>query len=457
MTRQTLALTGLGLSVLVTSLATSTASIALPVLAQAFAAPFQSTQWVVLAYLLGMTTVVVAAGWIGDRFGRRRVLLVGMAIFALASAACAAAPSLGLLLVARGVQGLGAGVVMTLSLAFASNIVPRDRVGSAMGMLGTMSAVGTALGPSLGGLLIAAFGWPAIFVMNLPVAVVAAGLVWLGIDEDRPSTEQAKFDVAGTLILAVTLAAYALAMTMGRGHFEATNLAPLALALLGLAAFVMIETRSSAPLVNLNLFRDRRLSTGLATGGLVAAVMMTTLVVGPFYLTQALGLETATAGLALSVGPVVTALTGIPAGRLADRFGAVAMSRAGLMIMAAGAGLLACLPQTTGLVGYVLSLAGLTVGYGLFQAANTTAVMMAASANGKGVISGLVNLSRNFGLVTGASVMGAVFAGVSAGSQAPAAVAGGMHAALAVAAGLVVVALILSLTQLPKEATRAAD
>ncbi|ESQ86505.1 hypothetical protein ABAC460_23170 [Asticcacaulis sp. AC460] len=454
MTKSNLALTGLGLSVLVTSLATSTASIALPVLSQAFAASFQHVQWVVLAYLLGLTTVIIAAGKLGDRLGRRKLLLTGIVVFTLASAACAAAPSLTLLVTARAVQGVGAAVMMALSLAFVGDIVPKAKTGSAMGLLGTLSAVGTALGPSLGGMLIAGFGWPAIFLIQVPVAVIAGGLVWRGVAADRPSTEQAGFDLAGTIVLAVTLAAYALGVTQGQGRLGAVNLALLIFAAAGLALFVRIETRVSSPLVQLGLFRLPGLSAGLAMNALVAAVMMTTLVIGPFYLIHALGLKAATTGLALSIGPVVTALTGIPAGRLADRYGAMTMSRIGLAVMVAGAGLMVLLP---GLTGYLAPLAVLTVGYGLFQAANTTAVMTSAAADNRGVMSGLVNLSRNFGLVTGASAMGAIFALASGGATGPDAVSTGLRVTLAVAVGLILTALALSLYPASKDLTHAAD
>jgi len=178
---------------------------------------------------------------------------------------------------------------------------------------------------------------------------------------------------------------------------------------------------------------------------LVATVMMTTLVVGPFYLARALGLDATLVGITLSAGPAVAALSGVPAGRVVDRFGAQGMTAAGLVAMAAGALLLAAMPSSYGVPAYVGAIVVLTAGYALFQAANNTAVMTGVSADRHGVVSGLLNLSRSLGLITGASAMGAVFAFASASADvataAPEAVASGMRVTFAAAAALIVVAL----------------
>src|SRR4051812_4325028 len=180
------ALAGLSLSMLLSSLGTSIANVGLPTLAQAFDASFQDVQWIVLAYLLAITTLIVSVGRLGDMAGRRPVLLAGIVLFTVASALCGVAPTLGLLIAARAVQGLGAAIMMALAMALVGETVPKAKTGSAMGLLGTMSAVGTALGPTLGGVLIAGFGWPAIFLVNVPVGLVALELARRSLPADRP-------------------------------------------------------------------------------------------------------------------------------------------------------------------------------------------------------------------------------------------------------------------------------
>src|SRR5215212_7767656 len=189
-------LAGLSLSMLLSALGTSIANVALPTLAQAFDASFQDVQWVVLAYLLALTTLVVSAGRLGDIVGRRRLLLAGIGLFTTVSLLCGLAPTLWLLIAARAAQGLGAAVMMALAMAFVGETVPKEKTGSAMGLLGTMSAVGTALGPSLGGILIAGLGWRAIFLVNVPLTLVALLLAQRSLPDDRPGlkTDRPGFD-----------------------------------------------------------------------------------------------------------------------------------------------------------------------------------------------------------------------------------------------------------------------
>lgn len=441
------ALACLSLAMLLSSLGTSIANVALPTLAEAFAAPFQQVQWVVLAYLLAITTLTVSAGRLGDLIGRRRLLLGGLATFTLASVLCAVAPSLWLLVAARAAQGAGAAVMMTLTVAFVGETVPKERTGTAMGLLGTTSAVGTALGPSLGGLLIAGFGWPAIFLVNLPLGIAALLLAhrYLPADGGAPRSDRAGFDTRGTLVLAGTLAAYALAMTTGRGDLGWMNAALLTVAAVGLGCFVAVQARVSSPLIRLAAFRNAVFSAGLTMNGLVSTVMMATLVVGPFYLARGLGLGEAVVGGVMSIGPAISVLTGVLAGRLVDRRGASRTLLAGLLAMAAGAVGLAVLPPLFGLIGYIVAIAILTPGYQLFQAANNTTVMTDVRPDQRGVVSGMLSLSRNLGLITGASVMGAVFAVASGATDvataSPGAVATGMRITFVVAALLIVAAI----------------
>jgi MFS family permease len=443
-------LTSLALSMLLSSLGTSSANVALPALADAFGVSFQAVQWVVLAYLLAITTLIVSVGRLGDIVGRRRLLLAGIALFTAASVLCGLTPGFALLVAARAMQGIGAAIMMALTMAFVGEAVAKEKTGSAMGLLGTMSAIGTALGPSLGGALIAGPGWRAIFLVNVPLGLLALVLAHrhLPADKGNEGRERPGFDAAGTLLLALSLGAYALAMTVGRGSFGAFNVALLSVAAVGLVLFLRVETKVASPLIRPAMLRDPVFSGGLSTNALVSTVMMATLVVGPFYLSRGLGLDAAMVGLVLSVGPVISAFGGVVAGHIVDRLGAGFVVTVGLAAMVAGCATLVLLPRLFGVAGYIAAIALLTPGYQLFQAANNTAVMADVSADRRGVVSGLLNLSRNLGLVTGASVMGAVFAAAVAASDmagaAPALVAWGMQVTFAVAGLLTVTALAIA-------------
>ncbi|KQY52288.1 MFS transporter [Lysobacter sp. Root494] len=442
---------------LLSSLGTSIANVGLPTLVSAFGASFQAVQWVVLAYLLAVTTLVVSVGRLGDLIGRRRLMLVGISLFTASSIACGAATELWLLIAARAGQGLGAAVMMALSMALVGDAVPQERAGQTMGLLGTMSAVGTALGPSLGGLLIAAVGWRAVFLINLPLGLIALGLAYRALPADAPHDRRTSFDLVGSGLLAGTLVAYALSMTLGKATFGPKSIALLVIAFLAAALFVSMQSRVRSPLVRMSLFSDRAISAGFAMSALVTTVAMTTLVVGPFYLSKALGLTTATVGLVMTAGPFVAALAGVPAGRAVDRFGSRIVMLAGLSAMSIGCLALALCPLEFGIAGYILPLVFTTAGFATFQAANNTAVVSTTPANQRGVVSGLLTLSRNLGLITGASVMGAVFVrgthATSVAEASPFAVASGAHVAFGTAAALVVSALVLAV-QFAKPASR---
>ena len=376
------ALFSLSLSMLLASLGTSIANVGLPSLALAFDASFQAVQWVVLAYLLAITAVIVSAGRLGDRLGRRRLLLAGLLLFALACGFCAMAPSLHWLIATRVLQGLGAAIMMAMTLGMVGDTVSKARTGRVMGLLGTLSAVGTAMGPSVGGVLLSLWSWRALFLLGAPLGVLAAALAYRYLP-DEPGARAAT-------------------------PFWSSLASP------GLRA-------------------------GLGMSALVSAVMMATFVVGPFYLSRGLGLAPAWMGLVMAVGPCVAAVTGVPAGHLTDRFGSSRMTALGLAIMAVGA---LSLALASGLLAYLGALVLLTSGYSLFQAANNTAVMRDVEGPRRGTVSGLLNLSRNVGLIFGASALGAVFAWATPDivRATPQSVAFGLHTTFAVALGLILLA-----------------
>ena len=393
-----LLLAALSVAMLLPSLGVSIANIALPALARSFDAAFAQVQWVVLSYLLAMSATLVGAGRLGDAVGRGYLVMAGILVFVAGSVLCALAPSLGLLVAARAVQGLGAAVMMALTMALAAEAVPAKRIGSVMGLLTTMSAAGTALGPTLGGFLIEWFGWRGIFVINVPLGLLAFSMAFASLPR-QGLARQAPSD----------------------GHV------PSLLAIL----------------------RDAQRRSGFAMNTLVACVLMGTLVVGPFYLTAGLGLSVAATGLAMSAGPVVAVLAGLPAGRLVDRLGHQAVIQAGLAVMAAGACTLALPPLASGVLAYLGPLVVITAGYAMFQAANNTAVMASAPPHLRGAIGGALTLSRNAGLMIGASLIGALFAhGVGSAnpaSVAPGAASAGMRLAYAASTLILLGALFLAL------------
>ncbi len=405
------AMVALAGAILLASLGISIATVALPALARSLSADVQDVQWVVLAYLLAVTIAIVSAGRLGDLYGSRRVLVAGLVLFTAAAAACTAANSLHWLVAGRAAQGLGAAILMSLPVAMAKGLVDQKRVGSTMGLLGTMSAIGTALGPSLGGLLIGAFGWRAAFAwLTLSGAVLLALTMKAISDTGKPGNRNGRMDWAGNAWLAMALLCLALSTTGGAVGLGMPWWSLLAGAALALAAFVRAELATDSPLVPVGLLRDRSLATSLAMNLLVGAIMMSTLVVGPFFLSFGLGLNEGATGLVMAAGPIAAALSGVPAGHLTDRIGPERTLMAGLALATAGLCCFAVAPPRWHVPGYLLALVMITPGFQLFLAANNTAVLRDAADRHKGMVSGLLGLSRNLGFMAGASLLPLVFA-----------------------------------------------
>ncbi|MEI7124599.1 MFS transporter [Pectobacterium versatile] len=392
----------LALAILSASLGTSIANIALPTLTAVFSAPFAQVQAVVIAYLAAMALSVVIAGRLGDRYGLKPVFIAGLGLFAIASLLCAIAPQLWQLIAARALQGIGAAFLMTLGMALLRQTAGEKHVGRAMGIVGTVSALGTALGPSVGGFLLAIAGWRSLFWIQIPLVTIV-------------------------LFMAFTL----------------------------LPATPLKEKASLSGGLSL---RNTTLLPNLTINAAVTAVIMTTLIVGPYYLGLGLGLKETLVGLVMAIGPAVATFSGIPSGRLVDTWGFRRALTAGLSLVVTGTFMLAILPNLLGVTGYILAIIVLTPGYQLFQAANNTATLAEVPGNQRGTVSGLLNLSRNIGLIAGASIMGQVFA-LGVGTEdfthaAPASLANGMQLTFFLAGAMVLVAI--AFTRLPKwkQATR---
>lgn len=457
-------LTGLSLAILLSQLGTNIINVALPTLVKDLGVEFGSVQWVVVSYLLVVTALIVGVGRFGDQLGKKRLYLWGLAIFMAASVVCALSTSLPLLIAGRAGQGFGGAILMALSFAFVGEVFPKERTGFAMGVLSTMVSFGIALGPSLGSLALAAFGWQAVFWVNLPFGLLAFLLVsrYLPHAADAPKhpVSATRFDWLGTILLALTLGAYSLAMTFsGKLGFGSPLVLQLGLgALVGLVLLLAVQVKTHAPLLKLSMFRNALLSLSMVMSVLVYAVMMATLVLGPFFLSKALGFDTRMVGFVMTVGPLAAAIMGVPAGTVADRIGAKLAMVIGLALFTFGAFAMSWLSLDGGVATYIVAILFISVGLAFFQTPNNTAVMADARPEQRGLVSGLLALARNLGLITGASLMGALFAHAVGGDTAtatPEMVADGMRYAFRVAAAMAAVAFLISLTTLAQRRHRA--
>ncbi len=400
-----------GMGIILATIDGSIVNVALPTLVRAFDTGFAVVQWVVLAYLLTITTLMLSVGRLGDMIGKKPLYTAGFVIFTLGSALCGLAPTVGWLIAFRVVQAVGAAMLMALGMAIVTEAFPPSERGKALGISGSMVSIGIVLGPVLGGLIIGALSWHWIFYVNLPVGIVGTLMVIRFVPSRQPAGRQ-RFDWLGAMLLFLSLASLLVAMTVGQQiGFDQPAVLLLAAAWLGLlAAFVLVEWKSPQPMIDLRLFRNRLFNVNLITGFVTFVCMAGTIILIPFYLEDVIGYSPQAVGLLLAVVPIAVFFTAPLSGVLSDRVGTRPIAVAGLAILLLGFAAVSTLSLETTAVGYMLRYLPVGIGIGVFQSPNNSAVMGAVPRERLGIASGLLSLTRSLGQTTGIAVMGAVWA-----------------------------------------------
>ncbi|OBU12728.1 MFS transporter [Morganella psychrotolerans] len=406
----------LALPVFMASMNSSIVNVAVPSLIEAFDTPFSNIQWVIVVYLISLTSAAVVTGQVGDRIDRRKVLCTAVFLFTLASALCGLAPTVLWLIAGRVLQGIAAAMMMNSTMALIAGMRTGQSGGKTMGWIGALSAMGTAAGPACGGWLTGQWGWPAVFFINVPAGIAALFFI-IRFVKPQPvsSVQRLPVNRTGILLLTLIIAMYSSGMIINDGMWR---LLLLAAACGGVLLFLQTERRTTNPVFPVALIKQPALITGMTLSILVSTVMMALLVAGPFWLMHQLHLSPLQAGLMMSCGPLVAAFTGIPAGKLTDKIGADKVVVYALVMMTVGFSLFTLLGVVPRAVLYLIFIAIITSGYAAFQAANNSAILFRIDSQEKGLLAGLINLSRNTGLINGATLMGTLFS-VSAGSISP--------------------------------------
>ncbi|HBY95240.1 MAG TPA: MFS transporter [Chloroflexi bacterium] len=390
----------------------SIVNIALPTLVHEFHTDFPTIQWVVLAFLLGLTTVMLGVGRLADMIGKKQIFTWGLVLFTAASALCGLSPTVWALIAFRLLQSIGAAMIVALGVAIVTEVWPPEERGQAIGTTGGVIALGIVVGPTLGGLLIGTLGWRAIFFVNLPFGLLALFLTLRFVPDLRPKRTAETFDWAGALVLGGGLLALSLALTVGQnlGFTDGRILALFAAAAVALVAFVAIEKRSRAPMIDLTLFRDPQFGVNLFTGFLSFVAIAGVVFLIPFYLELVLGLPVAQVGLLMAIVPTVMAVLGPLSGVLSDKIGTRPVSVLGLIAIFIGYMATATLAVDTTPMGYVLRMLPVGIGMGIFQSPNNSAIMGAAPRERLGIASGMLSMTRTLGQTAGIALLGAFFA-----------------------------------------------
>jgi EmrB/QacA subfamily drug resistance transporter len=439
-----LAVTAVCIGAFMGQLDASIVTLALPALERSFHSSLAAVSWVGLSYLLVLVATVAAVGRLADMVGRKLLYIYGFVIFIGSSALCAAAPSLIALDCFRALQAVGAAMLQANSVAIIALAVPRQRLGRSLGVQGAAQALGLALGPSVGGLLLAAGGWRLLFLVNVPIGLVGMAAALLFIPRSEHLQNRARFDWLGFALFFP--AVVALVFAISQGHHQGWT-SPLMVMVVAVAAvlgagFVLWERRCQSPMVDVSLFHRVRFTAGVSSSVLAFMVLFGVLVVVPFYLERASGYGAVRTGIELMVMPVALGLVAPFAGRMADQFGVRLPAAAGMATAAAGLGALGWLrPPTAGFLGLLVMVGA---GLGLFMAPNNAGIMAAVPSEQSGLASGLLNMSRGVGTALGLAVTTAVFSSLGGDGGVPPVVRTAFSTAVLVLAVAAVLAAVTS-------------
>jgi EmrB/QacA subfamily drug resistance transporter len=463
--RRWLVLSAVSIGTFMATLDGSIVNIALPSIGRAFGVDLVTVEWVVVAYLLVIGSLLLPFGRLGEVVSFRRVYLAGFAIFTGASVLCGAAPAIEVLIAFRALQGIGAAMLMAMGPAIVARTFGPGERGRALGLNAISVSIGLSLGPALGGLLTELASWRAIFLVNVPIGLIAIAWAARVLPYDRPGRRE-PFDVAGAALASAGLFALLLALNQG-GAWGWTS--PPTVGLLAVAAglgvaFVVVEGRTEAPMMDLQLFRIRAFSAGLASVFAAFAALFTATFLLPFLLQEGSGLSPLEAGLLITPIPIAAAVVAPFSGTLSDRIGPRLPASLGMAFQAVGLLSLTSLPPELAPADLVWRLALIGIGHGLFMSPNSSAVLGAVPRPRRGTASGMAAETRVVGQALGIVLSAAVVAirlpvhvaelggaggagGADGDGVAGAAFVAAIHDAFAVAALICCVGIVTSLVR----------
>jgi EmrB/QacA subfamily drug resistance transporter len=389
-------------------------NVALPSIQRTFDASLSALEWTINAYSLSFAVLLVTGGRLGDIFGRRKVFLIGVVVFGASSATIGLAPNEGFLVASRAVQGLGAALMMPATLSIITNAFPPSERGKAIGTWAGVSAIALALGPLVGGWLTEDVTWRAIFFINVPVAAVAIAVTLFATHESRDETATKQVDYAGIASLTIGLTALVLALVEGNawGWGSARIIALLAVALISLVGFLVVETRVKAPIVDFTFFRSRSFVGANLVAFAISFGMFAVFFFLALYMQNILGYSPLQTGVRFLPSTLVIMVAGPLAGRLADRIGPRTPLVIGLLFVTVSLAWQSRIETDTSFGFLVVPFILLGVGMGFTMSPMSTAAMNAVDRTKAGVASGTLSMTRMVGGTFGVAALGALVAAV---------------------------------------------
>ncbi len=391
------------MSTFMATLDSSIVNVALPDMANALNVSTGLITWVVNAYLIVVSVCILFFGRLGDLKGQAKIFRLGLIIFTLGSFLCGVTHTLPLLLAARAVQAVGAAATMANSQGIITRTFPPEERGRALGINGASVALGTLVGPALGSLIISYASWEYLFWVNVPIGVIALAANIKLFSKYEEKTIKEKLDIGGTVLFTLAIAPLFIALEYGQiiGYENALIIVSFLVAVISFVLFLRLEQRIQPPLLDLQLFKNKWFSISIFCAFISFIAISCSTIILPFYLQNALQMSAGTAGMFMTIYPVVLALAAPASGYLSDKIGSEGLTLIGLLLTSGGLNLMSTLGEHPSFFVMGLYIAVMSLGNGLFQSPNNSLVMSMVPERKLGVGGSVNALVRNMGMVFG--------------------------------------------------------
>ncbi|GAA0084692.1 MFS transporter [Clostridium sp. CTA-7] len=385
-----------------TTLDSSIVNVALPTMARELGTTMAGIEWVVTSYLITICATILLFGRFGDIIGKSKVFKIGIGVFTLGSLLCGVANSLSMLILSRIVQAIGAGAAMATNQGIITETFPPNERGRALGMTGTAVALGTMVGPTLGGLIVSVAPWKYIFLINIPIGI----LVYIGVIKVlnfKKVKEKVPFDIKGTILFMISVILLFTSINFGQsiGYTNPIIIGAFIISCLLLFIFIKIEKKIENPMLDISIFKNKLFSLSIFCGFISFVSIGAINIILPFYYQDVLKLTPSAAGLMMTVSPIILAVVAPLSGYLSDKIGSERISFLGLSILTFGIFSLTILTENTSLLVVAIVVGLLSLGSGIFQSPNNSLIMSTVDKTKLGIAGSINGLVRNIGTTTG--------------------------------------------------------
>lgn len=384
------------------TLDSSIVNVALPTMAKQLGIGLGTIQWVVTCYLIVIASTILIFGRIADLKGKKSVYQYGFLIFSIGSLFCGISGTIATLIISRVVQAIGAAMTMSCSQAIITSVFPGNERGRALGLSGTTVALGTMIGPPLGGIMVGIFNWESIFLINVPIGIVAFLLGVKLLPKDSKE-KQESFDILGAILFLITIVALFWAMLSGEsmGWRNKYIILSFIIALVSFIAFYIWEKKVEHPMLDFTLFHNKLFTVSIICAFISFLTIFCTNIIHPFYLQNAIKTSPESAGLLMMVYPISVAFIAPVSGYLSDRIGSEVLTLLGLSLTTIGLLAMSLLTLNSTYLSIIFKIAVLGIGNGLFQSPNNSLVMSSVPRYKLGIAASINGLIRNLGMVFG--------------------------------------------------------